>query len=116
LVEPAAAQHPQDDGEGHATKEARSHHLVARLVGHRLVVLEPKKGREGVALSMARPRLHVGGRPVAASRHPLAQDGACRSHAHDVARALVGTWQEFTITPAGDVLEGELHSSLAANS
>jgi hypothetical protein len=43
-----------------------------------------------------------------------AQDGPCRSAVHDVARPLVGTWHEFTITPDGEVFEGELRSALEA--
>jgi hypothetical protein len=43
-----------------------------------------------------------------------ARDGPCVSEAHDLARPLVGTWHEFTITAGGEVFEGELHSTLEA--
>jgi hypothetical protein len=44
-----------------------------------------------------------------------AQDRPCHSEAHEVAGPLVGRWHEFTITPAGEVFEGELRSALEAD-
>ena len=42
------------------------------------------------------------------------QAATCQSEVHQVPQALVGVWQEFTITPTGLVLEGELRSELTA--
>lgn len=50
--------------------------------------------------------------PTAGAR---AQERPCRSELHDIARPLVGNWHEFTITPAGEVFEGELRSTLEAD-
>ncbi len=44
-----------------------------------------------------------------------AQDeAACQGPAYDLARRFVGAWQEFSVTPEGERLEGRLDTALEA--
>jgi len=42
------------------------------------------------------------------------EENACAGPAYDLARRFVGTWQEFSVTPEGERLEGGLDTALEA--
>jgi len=41
-------------------------------------------------------------------------ENACTGPAYDIARRFVGAWQEFSVTPEGERLEGRLDTTLEA--
>ena len=41
-------------------------------------------------------------------------ENACAGPAYDLARRFVGAWQEFSVTPEGERLEGRLDTTLEA--
>jgi hypothetical protein len=42
------------------------------------------------------------------------ETGACSGPAYDLARRFVGAWQEFSVTPEGERLEGRIDTTLEA--
>lgn len=51
---------------------------------------------------------------TAATAAVAQEESACAGPAYDLARRFVGTWQEFSVTPEGERLEGGLDTALEA--